>query len=104
MIANDIVLSVFLLMCSLALTACGFVWDKYMPGQMERGRFFEPNQAASAVDMGVSWHFATVMLATSYGPMAGGMWIVPLFTPIIAVLGYYLRSMKSAALFFNKFE
>ena len=34
-------------------------------------------KAASAVDMGVSWHFATVMLATIYGPTAGGMWIVP---------------------------
>ena len=44
-------------MCSVSFTTCGFVWDKYMPNQVKQGRFFEPNQAASAVAVGVSWHF-----------------------------------------------
>jgi len=96
MITGDLFLSVLLLVCSLTLTTCGFIWDKYMPEQMKQGRFFEPNQAASAVDMGVSWHFATVMLATTYGPKTGGMWIVPLFTPVLALLCYFLRSVHIA--------
>lgn len=96
MITNDIILSVILLVCSLALTTCGFVWDKYMSDQQKRGRFFEPNQASSAVDIGVSWHFATVMLATIYGPTTGSMWIVPLFTPAVALLGYFFRSVHTA--------
>lgn len=75
---------------------CGFLWDKYLPDQIQQGRFFEPNQAAAAVDTAVTWHFTTVFLATVYGPTCGSMWIVPMTTPFFAILGYFLRGLTPA--------
>jgi len=87
-----------LVLCSSLLTLTGFVWDKYEPDQTKHFRFFEPNQAASGnrcrYDLALHDHGPGNHL---YSPMADCLWIVPLTTPIISVLGYFVRSIKSAS-------